>query len=101
MGLDWIGISFLLGIVAIILTFRFKKTLLKNIWDYLKIFGVGGLIYPIISSSYYVAMGERLWNDTFDFRIIIGVGVLFYIGYIIDLYKSKNKKKKSKKKNGR
>ena len=82
-----------------ILTYRFRKDLFKNAWSYLKIFGVGILVYPIFSSSYYVIIGKPFWNDTFDFyRIMTGVGVLFYAGYIIDLYKKKKFKKKTDKK---
>ena len=96
MNFDWISASFLFGVLTLILTYlsKFRKELLKDALDYLKIFLVGGLIYPIISSSYYVATSKPFWNDTISlYRITTGAGIIFYIYNVMNLYKSNKKRR--------
>lgn len=94
MFVDKAGMIILLGLVMLLLTFALKRNLLEK-WGWVKVFGVGGSIYVIISSLFYSITGKPFWNDPLLFyRLVIAIGAMVYVGVILDFYGIKFKKKK-------
>lgn len=86
MALDKIGIIIIFGIISLIISYFFKRKLLKGI-GWLKQFAIGSSFYLVISSMYFAITGTPFWTDNLDFyRFVVAIGSLIYLIFILENY---------------